>query len=275
MTNRWQSLYSSSADTSHIVETLSASLHALGYTLYDPFTGALRPAYARTVKAFIAPPQSGWTRILLENPAPPALLMALSHLGLALSVRLDESDTALTAALQAALNGAVVEAKTALLPHLRESVTEAMLAEALSGGSVIVNTHPHPQAIPLDVLPEEMQAMAGDLNSKHIGKMFNKLMKGVSRRVSGDSDAALDLLRSGTAAWTSQQGQQIHALMRCLTIPDPYWRVPDFVTVRDAYQLHHRRQQHPTARLYPGDAETMNALPEALHYIPVYGGQSD
>ena len=60
--------------------------------------------------------------------------------------------------------------------------------------------------------------------------------------------------------------------MDCLNIPD--WRAPDFVTLRDAYALHKRRQRSPNATLYPGDAEALAAVPDALTYTPIYAGKS-
>ncbi|MBL8157537.1 MAG: hypothetical protein JNM70_25480, partial [Anaerolineae bacterium] len=42
--------------------------------------------------------------------------------------------------------------------------------------------------------------------------------------------------------------------------------------LRDAYQLHSRRQRNPNARAYPGDEAVMAAVPDALMYTPVYGG---
>ena len=74
--------------------------------------------------------------------------------------------------------------------------------------------------------------------------------------------------------WNSPGARRLHALVGCLTLP-PNWRDPDFVTLRDAYQLHARRQRKPDARLYPGDEEIMARVPNALDYIPVYGGRDD
>ena len=50
------------------------------------------------------------------------------------------------------------------------------------------------------------------------------------------------------------------------------WHAPDFTTLRDAYQVAERRQRRPNAGLYPGDAEALAAVPDALAYTPVYGG---
>ena len=60
--------------------------------------------------------------------------------------------------------------------------------------------------------------------------------------------------------------------MDCLRIPN--WRDPDFVTLRDAYALHERRRRSPKATLYPGDAETLAAVPDALAYTPIYAGKA-
>ena len=59
--------------------------------------------------------------------------------------------------------------------------------------------------------------------------------------------------------------------MACLDVSNN-WHEPDFVALRDAYQLHLRRQRNPKAMLYPGDTQAMGAVPNALEYTPIYGG---
>ncbi len=133
---------------------------------------------------------------------------------------------------------------------------------------------PQVVAVPLDALPEDVQEMAQDVDLSQAQQMFDKiggkLLQDVQR---GDAEAARKLLGGGEDApdWNSAGGQRLRALMACLDLPQN-WLAPDFVTLRDAYQLHARKQRKPTARLYPGDAEAMAAVPDALDYLPVYGG---
>ena len=44
--------------------------------------------------------------------------------------------------------------------------------------------------------------------------------------------------------------------------------------MRDAYQVHRLRQRAPRLMLMPGDKETLDAVPDALDYTPVYLGHT-
>jgi hypothetical protein len=104
--------------------------------------------------------------------------------------------------------------------------------------------------------------------------MFNRLTGTLMKKVGGDSDRARALIAGeGTPDWNSNGGQRIQALLNSLTLPTG-WREPDFVALRDAYALHERRRRNPNARLYPGDEATMAKVPDALKYLPVYGGRN-
>ncbi len=110
--------------------------------------------------------------------------------------------------------------------------------------------------------------MAAQVDLKQAGRLFERMSATLARKTSADP-AAGDLLKQPD--WSSAGGQRIRALMDCLNVPN--WQAPDFVTLRDAYALHERRQRSPKARLYPGDAEALAAVPDALAYTPVYGGK--
>ncbi|MGB1286519.1 MAG: hypothetical protein ACPG7F_08305, partial [Aggregatilineales bacterium] len=73
--------------------------------------------------------------------------------------------------------------------------------------------------------------------------------------------------------WNSQGGQYIRALMACLTLPEN-WRTPDFTSLRIAYSLYKRRARRPNGMQLPGDVDAMAAVPDALDYVPVYGGKN-
>jgi hypothetical protein len=100
-------------------------------------------------------------------------------------------------------------------------------------------------------------------------KMFARLSGDLLKKAGGDANAAA--LLKNAVDWNSVGGQRLTAFMACLNVPED-WREPDFVTLRDAYQLHLRRQRLPNARLYPGDAEAMAKVLDALEYTPVYAG---
>jgi hypothetical protein len=111
--------------------------------------------------------------------------------------------------------------------------------------------------------------MAGRLDPRQAESLFTRISGAVAQK-GGADPAARELLRQPD--WNSAGGRKIIALMDCLGIAG--WRAPDFVTLRDAYALHVRRQRSPNAKLYPGDAEALAAVPDALDYTPIYAGKS-
>lgn len=266
MTTPWHSLYSPSSDQEGLAAALRAALTAQGFTLYDPFqTLAPGQAYSRSVKVFVAPARDGWTRIL--GALEPSLIEALSHTTVCLSAALD-GDVAHIAVYE---QGAQADPVPALTPHLRLDHTPDDLRRALAGEAASGTRATQPRdTFPMDVLPEAMREQAKGLNPKAINAMFGKLMKKVNKQLGTDARAGMALIGGGPD-WDSRGGRMLRAVMACLTVPDD-WRAPDVVSVRDAYQLHIRRQQRPDAPLYPGDADAMQNVPDALQYIPVYAG---
>lgn len=264
MTSRWNSLYLFCDDAERVVDTLDDALVDLGYERYNPFDAVPGKAYPRSVKMFVAPPQAGWTRVI--GTLDVDLLPRLSQLALCLYMTLDGG----VCRIETYREGSQVDPVTALSPHLRDGCTPEDFRRALSGD---VGAHPaarDDEAIPLSALPDDVQAMASSLNPKHINRMFEKLMNRFGQEAPEDESAARALLAGNAPEWESAGGQQVRAVMDCLAIPQ--WHSPDFVTLRDAYQLYLRRQRKPDAPLYPGDAEAMEAVPDALDYTPVYGG---
>lgn len=266
MTMPWHSLYSPFSDPEGLADALRAALTAQDFTLYDPFQ-ALAPgqAYARSVKVFIAPARDGWTRII--GALDTALVESLSQTTLCLSATLD-GDQAHIAVYE---QGVPADPLSALAPHLRPGHTPDDLRRALTGESVSgARAAPAGAAFPMDALPDSMREQARGLNPNAINAMFGKLMKKVNKQLGTDARAGMALIGGGPD-WESSGGRMLQAVMACLTVPAD-WRAPDFVSVRDAYQLHIRRQQRPDAPLYPGDADAMQNVPDALQYIPVYAG---
>lgn len=266
MTTPWHSLYSPSSDQEELADALRAALTAQGFTLFDPFqTLAPGQAYSRSVRVFVAPARDGWTRVLgaLETP----LIESLSQATLCLSAALVGDQAQIAVYKQ----GAPADPVSTLTPHLRADHTPDDLRRALAGETISGARTTQPRdTFPMDVLPESMREQARGLNPKAINAMFGKLIKKVNRQLGTDARAGMALIGGG-ADWDSRGGRMLQAVMACLTVPDG-WRVPDFVSVRDAYQLHLRRQQRPNAPLYPGDGDAMQNVPDALQYIPVYAG---
>ncbi len=269
MTATWISLYLP-CDSPGLQESLTA----LGYTLYNPFGPIPGKSYPQTVRLFAAPSVNGWTRVIGEPDV--RQLPLLSQNCLCLYVALTGKD----AQIEVYANGEQAEPQTALVPHLRAGRSAEDLQKALYSASFklmdkIEDESPPVLVVPLDDLPDDVRELAGQVNPQQAQKMFEKLSGTLMGKVSpgGQSaDEARRMLASNAPDWNSVDGQRIRALMACLTVPDN-WREPDFVTLRDAYQVHARRQRKPDARLYPGDGEAMQKVPNALEYTPVYGGQ--
>jgi len=252
----WRSLYLPFADKNAITTAIDAALIALGYQRYDPFGIVPGKAYPQAVRLFLAPERGGWTRLIGESDA--ALLPELSRLAPVLSIELDDTK----AHISAYADGAASALETAFV---RSARTPDCLAFALeqtgSSGSAALG------GVALDALPGDVQALAQNIDLKQANSMFARLSGSLAPKSGG---APSDLLQQ--PHWNSAGGAQITALMDCLGVPD--WRDPDFVTLRDAYALHERRRRSPNARLYPGDAETLAAVPNAFDYTPIYAGKT-
>jgi hypothetical protein len=253
-------LYCDNAES--VVNALRESLTSLGYQLYDPFGAVPGKAYPQAVRLFVAPASDGWVRVIGEPD--PALFALLSHLALCLSVALDATKAEITAFV----DGSSAVPEEALVPHLRPGRSPDDLRRALNFSPTKAST-PDESALPLDTLPQEVQAMANQVNLKQAQNLFSKLSGELLNR--SERDAARQMLKG--VDWNSPGGQRVRALMPCLTVPKA-WREPDFVTLRDAYALHLRRQRNPNAMLFPGDQESLAGVPDALAYTPVYGGRN-
>jgi hypothetical protein len=265
MTTSWDSLYLPSVETEAILKTLRETLVKLGYELYDPFGLIPGKSYPHTTRLFIASPEEGWTRIFGSFDV--RLLPALSGVCVCLRLSLDDSQ----AFIETYNTGVTVEPQDVLRPYVRPGYD---LERALNGPLLLRNEEA-PSIF--DSLPDDVQSLASRVDKGHAQKMFDRLSGNLMKRVAGNesekiSSAARDLMSAPD--WNSPGGQRIRMVMECLTIP-LNWREPDFATLRDAYQLHTRRRRNPNAMLYPGDAETMEKVPDALNYMPVYAGRKD
>lgn len=273
--NHWFNLYLTSAESppssSEVAALLRAALEASGYTTYDPFGGVLGRAYPQTVRLFVAPVRANWVRVLANDPIPNGILQTVSRRSVCLWLYTNGD------ALQTDVytNGQRADDPAfALAPFLREGKLPTDLRSALNQPDItIIDADPPDTYLPTDALPEDMQRMAQDIDPKAMNRMFDRIAGNIFGRTSGDRDAASDMLNSARPFnWNSPAGWKVRAMMDMLTVPDT-WREPDFVTLRDAYSLHARRQRKPDARLYPGDQRTLDAVPDALKYTPIYAGK--
>jgi hypothetical protein len=254
----WCSLYLPSADSATITAALRESLVALGYQSFDPFGLIPGKAYPHAVRLFVAPASGEWSRIV--GTPDPALLPSLSLYAPVLLMELDGN----TARLEAYVEGEASTVEMAFAPYVRhhDCIRLSMLQTATSGSATL-------GGVSLDALPDDVQALAQGrgVDLGQANAMFKRMSGTLAQKgVGGDPS---ELLRQPD--WNSAGGKRIAALADCFEIPN--WQAPDFVTLRDAYALHKRRQRSPNATLYPGDAEALAAVPDALAYTPTYFGK--
>lgn len=273
MSSPWNSLYCPSENVEAIIQSLQESLTALGYQPYNPFSAFPGKSYPQTVRLFVAPPDGGWTRIL--GAPDEGQIIELSKLVPGLYLQLDGT----TATIRAYAGGQVADVVTTMTPCLRAGQTAADLEMSLKTSPPIpLSTRGEGEAevggLPFGALPDDVQALASQVDKGAAEKMFNRLSGQLMKKVGGQNEAAQALVKGeGAADWGSAGGRQIRAIMACLSVPEN-WREPDFTALRDAYPLYERLRRNPNAKPYPGDEATMAKVPNALDYTPIYGGKN-
>lgn len=266
MTASWDSLFLPSVSQEAVAATLRQSLEDFGYTLFNPFGIMPGKSYAHSVRLFVAPAENDWVRVI--GAPDPRLVAPLSSSGVCLYLALHGAD----ARMEIYARGDFRQLEHELRPYLRPGRTADDLLRAVHDEvpEIAEDTGPI-----YTILPDDVQQLSANVNPQQAQKMFDRLTGNMLKKTGTDAETA-NAARELVAPpdWNSPGARRIHALVGCLTLP-PNWRDPDFVTLRDAYQLHARRQRKPDARLYPGDEEIMARVPNALDYIPVYGGRDD
>lgn len=252
MTELWSSLYFQTTDSTAVVSALERAAAAAGYTAFNPFTGPPGRTWPKTLRLFVAPAQGGWVRVLGQPDS--ALLRELSFCAPLLWAELEGERGRLDAWTQGQHER--VEAVFGLAPADTDTLSPS--APAAAAGSSV-----------LDALPDDMKAM--NTHPQQAQAMMSRLGGGLLRKTGGDEASARAALERNPPRWNSREGRRIAALLDGLGIPN--WAQPDFVSLRDAFQLHLRRQLRPSAALYPGDQAVLDAVPDALAYQPVYSGK--
>lgn len=275
--SRWHSLflYCEACESNEaIAAQLRDALTQQAFTLYDAYSEIPSRSYEHTLRSFVAPVQGNWVRVLMEASDPEML----SPFDLALSA----GRTALSVSLEGVWGGMLVyqdhtcfvPSASLLQPFLRPEVSPGQFESALTGDTVLPDLPDAPEQIGklrLPDMPQDMRRLLAKLEHGAAEKMFGKLSQ---RLLSSDqSERAMRLLDKDVPDWNSAAGQRLRAFMACLTVPET-WRKPDFIDLRNAYMLLLRQRRRPRAPLYPGDADMMVQVPDALDYIPVYGGHN-
>lgn len=262
----WHSLFLPTHDAEGVTRALQAALQSLGYTPFNPFGLMPGLTYPRAVRLFVAPARAGWVRVIGEADREQLPLVSRSFPCLSLGL------TGTEATIEVYVDGVAQPPEKALLPCLKPGLAADTLRQALDTPVVPVETAADRLDAYREALPEALKTAKVDAGQAQ--KMFDRLSAGLTQRSgnSGQEAAAQELLHGSRDDWNSAGGVQIRALMHCLTVPQD-WRTPEFVALRDAYQLHARMRRNPNAALYPGDAEAMAAVPDALDYTAVYAGK--
>lgn len=272
----WSSLFIPS-NTRTVIQVLQESLTALDYELFNPFGMVPGKAYRHAIRLFVAPLQGDWVRVIgqLDRDQLPHISQIAPCLYLILNGENAEID----------IYASGGTADTGVFTgYLRAGCSFTDLTRAASG-KVVINPASaddsvlsEPDRLPIDYLPDDLQSLAGKVDLSKAQKLFDRFKNDLLRK-GGQTDDLADAAHELIAAshppqWDSEGGLRIRSLVECLTIPDG-WRDPDFTTLRDAYQVHERRQRKPKSMLLPGDAELMVHVANALDYTPVYGGKND
>ncbi len=277
MNPAWYSLYLPTNDAHPIVESLRGLLADQGYQVFDPFPGGsgTPPGLSNTVRQFAAPPQSGWLRLLgqpLETLLP-AWSRALDIPILYAWLTGDSGGWALFHAGTRDDNPAVFE------PYLHPDRSLEDLRAAFAGQLKVGVVASDSPAVVTSSLPPELLGFAQQqgVDEKKAGKMFDRLSANVFGKLGGGSEAEKDQARAlmsggGHDPWNGLHGQRVRAIASVLQLPDN-WRLPSWEDVRDAYQVHRLRARSPRMMLMPGDQEALDAVPDALDYLPVYMGK--
>ncbi|GEM_PF-459592 len=298
----WCSLYLPCAKLNSEVarETVSKRVRdrvrQLGYEAYDPFAAMPAQAYSHAVKLFVAPVRDGWMRILGapeeetidvmadiayrafgDETFPMCLLMAITE-QIGGQPRLD-----------VIVNGAKHDSLVSLMPYIRPHFATDDLRRALSDSIDAVlpvgkgDSAAKPTAIggiPTDLLPKEMRDAAKSVNPGQASALSARLGANLLGKAgganSGDAaqSAARKLLQGNSVNWESDPAaRRLRAVAQVITLPDT-WRTPDYIPVRDAYQLQIRKSRNPSMSLLPGDAEAMAAVKDAITYTPIFAGKN-
>jgi len=285
MSQTWSSLFLPAHDSPAVAGALREILEARGYAPYDPFPGGTGtpPGWSDLVRLFVAPPCEGWVRVIGE-PLETALPELSRRLGLpVIHGWLGEQDGGF-----ALVDGETRHTDPVVFErYLRPGEPFDRLRRAWHGElpvEPLASDQPPVAVIGADNLPPDIRQLAEEkgVDSRRVGNLFERLSGSLFGKLAreGGADAGDEqeqaralVMGGGRDIWNSLPGQRVRAVAGVLALPAT-WRAPGWDAVREAYHVHRLRERAPRMPLMPGDKEAMDAVPDALSYLPVYMGKA-
>lgn len=267
----WQRLFIRPAverSSAACADALKAAARGAGFNPYDPFGSMPGLSYPTAIKAFAAPfDLGGWRAVIASaDPIPSAVIASAAEALGAAALHL-----ALSADGRAEIawfNGDPPPELARIIDGDPPTIERFAVPAPASEAPIL--------ALPIDALPEDarLALVTGQIDGTQAEKLFAKMSGAVAGKLGGggDAEAAKKLLQTAQIDWESGGGRRIRAALGLIGAGGAL-SLPDFTPLRDAYALHARRRRKPDAPLYPGDAEAMAAVPNALAYAPIFAGR--
>ena len=277
-TTIWQHLLFADISLDKVTAAIRNTLENNGYKAYDPFPGGSGSPIGKLtrLRTFAAPSDQLWQSLLI---APNDSFETSILTDLAKSIGMPFLDLRIQSleAYQITLYDTASTSTdlTALVPFLKSGLTIADL-EAVDNEVISISDSSPSNAANL---PSELQQFADDqgVEGKHINKLMGRMTKRIFKKMEQQSgDASDDTQEQAKAMLAGQSqdvlsslaGQKLRNVLACLTVPDD-WYLPDWKSLVAAYPIA-RQLQKGDGLLLPGDESTLNQVPDALDYTPLY-----
>lgn len=255
---QWSSLYTLfEGGRGALSAAVASSLTASGAAQYDPFGLMPGISFPRAAKLFIAPQAGAWLRLV---PAPDCILDPVIHSASANTLLLHVAISGdLVPEVVVYHSGEAVDPSAALAPYVTDlSAFAAHLNSPKSGAAGV-------GGISSGALPANIRAMSGGLPGRQVERLMNTMTGAIGKNDRAGAQAALQ-----TVEWGSGAGGWMRSLLAFLGL-DTHAAI-DYATLSTAYRTAKRLARNPAATLYPGDADALAAVSDALDYEPLFFG---
>lgn len=277
-TTIWQHLLFTDISHDKIISAIRNALENNGYKSYDPFPGGSGSPIGKLtrLRTFVAPSDQSWQSLFIA-PTDSFETSILSDLAKSIGMPFLDLRIQSLEAYQITLYDTASSSTdlAALVPFLKSGLTIADLESSDNEAISISDSSPSNAAN----LPSELQQFADDqgVEGKHINKLMGRMTKRIFKKMEQQSgDASDDTQEQAKAMLAGQSqdvlsslaGQKLRNVLACLTVPDD-WYLPDWKSLVAAYPIA-RQLQKGDGLLLPGDESTLNQVPDALDYTPLY-----